>query len=111
MRETRDARCNTRDARCVQMLCLVPLCIALQMPVHTNTGLRAVSKDLHHRRLWGVPPGTSFGALDPFVNPYYRQPIRMRRITPEEEACLLGRGWTHSAGKEDIHSLPVLMSE
>jgi hypothetical protein len=58
------------------------------------SGLRAVSKDIHHRRLWGVRPGTSFGVLDPWVNPYYKQPLRMRHVTPVERKVLQGRGWT-----------------
>ena len=70
--------------------------------------LCAASKDAHHRRFWGVPPGTTFGVLQPFVNPYYHQPLRVRRITAEEEALIVGRGWQHSAGEAYIKSLPDL---
>eukprot|EP00277_Geminigera_cryophila_P009698 CAMPEP_0179407750 /NCGR_PEP_ID=MMETSP0799-20121207/1693_1 /TAXON_ID=46947 /ORGANISM="Geminigera cryophila, Strain CCMP2564" /LENGTH=546 /DNA_ID=CAMNT_0021179099 /DNA_START=277 /DNA_END=1914 /DNA_ORIENTATION=- len=55
--------------------------------------LRAVSKAVHHRRFWGVPPGTSFGVFDAWVNPYYKQPLRMRRISAAETALIDGRGW------------------
>eukprot|EP00802_Teleaulax_amphioxeia_P007036 Tamp_07042.p1 GENE.Tamp_07042~~Tamp_07042.p1 ORF type:complete len:394 (+),score=75.45 Tamp_07042:501-1682(+) len=72
------------------------------MPHADFARLRAVSKDIHHRRLWGVPPGTSFGVFDPWVNPYYKQPLRMRRVTPEERAAVQGRGWTHAV---DIDAL------
>ena len=76
--------------------------VSVSLSYAHTPGLRAVSKDIHHRRLWGVPPGTSFGVFDPWVNPYYKQPLRMRRVTPEERAAVQGRGWTHAV---DIDAL------
>jgi hypothetical protein len=61
-----------------------------------HLGLRAASKDAHHRRLWGLPPGTSFGVLDPWVNPYYKEPLRIRHMTAEEKSVIKERGWSHT---------------
>ena len=76
------------------------------MPLADFTRLRAVSKAVHHQRVWGVPPQTSFGVLQPWVNPYYYRPLYtlgVRRLSREQRRALRSAG-----GWETGHHVPLL---
>lgn len=69
------------------------------------TRLRAVSKAVHFQRVWGVPPQTSFGVLQPWVNPYFYRPLYtlgVRRMSREQRRALRSAG-----GWETGHHVPL----